>query len=977
MTCCGAPPPRALGETTAVCPVCLRALPARLVGEGDQVFLERECPEHGVSRALIWHGPPDYETWRARAQANACCAAPGVSVASASSAARDCPASCGVCTSHPQEPCCVLIEVTSRCDLSCPVCYAAAGGLRHDDPSFAEIEQRLTYLAARAPAVNVQLSGGEPTMRDDLPAIVALAAGMGFGFTQLNSNGLRLAAEPAYAAALAKAGLGAVFLQFDGVTEAPYLALRGRALLEPKRRAIAVCAEVGLGVVLVPTVAAGVNVGELGAIVDFALANLPTVRGVHVQPLAHFGRYASGFRPEGERVTLPDVMRALADRADGAIALSDFKPGDCEHAVCSFCAEYLRLPDGRLALLRDDQASGGRAAVEASPSCCGSATSAGAVAGVSAGAVTDDRVDAAADDRAGAPCCEPAGVAPQRKAALVARRWRASAAPAGGEAPAPASDEWGDILRQVSDNTFSLSGMAFQDAWSLDTERLRQCYLQVLTADDRLLPFCAYNLTDDQGRGLPGGRSAYPETTPLDAWVAARVAGEVRPGRPLPAAVSAGPPRPDSESLRLDPEALRAHQLAALRATIDLATARSPFFAERLAGVDAGALGSLGELATLPFTTADDVRRHAARLCCAPASEIERIVTLPTSGTAGEPKRIGFSSADQELTIDFFQHGMSVLAGPGDRVLILLPGERPGSVGELLARGLGRLGATPLPYGPVRDHPAALDHLVRERANVVVGIPVQVLALARLSVSQGRDVRLRSVLLSTDHVSRAIATAVEQAWGCRVFNHYGSTEMGLGGGVECAAHAGLHLREADLLFEVVDPLTGVSLPVGSEGEIVFTTLTREAMPLIRYRTGDLGRFIAEPCPCGSALRLLAIVRERRDDVAVLAGGERLSLADLDDTLFAVDGVVDFRARLAIDTANPDARERLVIELALGDTYQGSPPERATAALERLPAVARAHAAGRLCVQVTTAVAPWSGDGTGKRTLRDERQQETR
>ena len=104
-----------------------------------------------------------------------------------------------------------------------------------------------------------------------------------------------------------------------------------------------------------------------------------------------------------------------------------------------------------------------------------------------------------------------------------------------------------------------------------------------------------------------------------------------------------------------------------------------------------------------------------------------------------------------------------------------------------------------------------------------------------------------------------------------MYNHYGTTEMGLGGGVDCAAHAGLHLREADLLFEIVDPASGAPLAAGEEGEIVFTTLTREAMPLVRYRTGDLGRFAVEPCPCGSSLRLLAPVRERLDDVATLAG----------------------------------------------------------------------------------------------------------
>jgi phenylacetate-coenzyme A ligase PaaK-like adenylate-forming protein len=216
----------------------------------------------------------------------------------------------------------------------------------------------------------------------------------------------------------------------------------------------------------------------------------------------------------------------------------------------------------------------------------------------------------------------------------------------------------------------------------------------------------------------------------------------------------------------------------------------------------------------------------------------------------------------------------------------------------------------PLPYGPVADVADALERLEREQASVVVGIPVQLLALARRSVAQGRRPHVRSVLLSTDHVPRAVVAAIEQAWDCRVYNHYGATEMGLGGGVDCAAHAGLHLREADLLFEIVDPATGAPLAAGEEGEIVFTTLTREAMPLLRYRTGDLGRFAAGPCPCGSSLRLLAPVRERLDAVAALAGGERLSLADLDEALFARDDALDFRARLSVD----ETEETLTVEL---------------------------------------------------------------
>jgi phenylacetate-CoA ligase len=395
------------------------------------------------------------------------------------------------------------------------------------------------------------------------------------------------------------------------------------------------------------------------------------------------------------------------------------------------------------------------------------------------------------------------------------------------------------------------------------------------------------------------GRSVLPRT-PLEPWVLRR----------------AGAP---------DIEGLRRHQLRALRETVARARSRSRFYAGRLAAVESGDIASLEDVARLPFTAADDLRREGMRLLYVGPGEVTRIVTLPTSGTTGEPKRIHFSAADQELTIDFFHHGMSVLADAHDRVLILLPGERPGSVGELLARGLERLGATPLPYGPVGDIAAALDVLEAERASVVVGIPVQVLALARRGVSQGRRLRLRSVLLSTDHVSQAIVNSLEQAWGCRVFNHYGTTEMGLGGGVECAAHAGLHLREADLLFEVVDPQTGMPLPPGQEGEVVFTTLTREAMPLIRYRTGDLSSFVAGHCPCGSGLRLLANVRSRRGDVAVLAGGERLSLAELDEALFAVDGVLDFRARLGTDGRGECLTIEVVFEGGGGRRGCAAPP----------------------------------------------------
>lgn len=136
-----------------------------------------------------------------------------------------------------------------------------------------------------------------------------------------------------------------------------------------------------------------------------------------------------------------------------------------------------------------------------------------------------------------------------------------------------------------------------------------------------------------------------------------------------------------------------------------------------------------------------------------------------------------------------------------------------------------------------------------------------------------------------------------EAWGCRVFNHYGSTEMGLGGGVECEALRGYHLREADLYFEIVDPVSGQAVPDGECGEVVFTTLTREGMPLIRYKTGDFSRFLKEPCPCGTVLKRMDKVRGRLKGTVQLRNGQCINISELDEIILGLKGVVDFSAEL--------------------------------------------------------------------------------
>lgn len=220
---------------------------------------------------------------------------------------------------------------------------------------------------------------------------------------------------------------------------------------------------------------------------------------------------------------------------------------------------------------------------------------------------------------------------------------------------------------------------------------------------------------------------------------------------------------------------LPAYQLRAVRETLARVKALSGFYAERLGGVEPAAVRTLGDLGDLPLTSPGDVRDGDLRFLCVRPGDVDRIVTLPTSGTTGAPKRIHFTAADQELTLDFFHHGMSVLVRPGQRVLILLPGERPGSVGDLLRRGLARMDVEGVVHGPVGDPEEMLGLLSGGVFDCAVGIPVQVLGLARRGAAAGAPIHLESVLLSTDQAPRSLVTAVEHAWGCRVFDHYGST----------------------------------------------------------------------------------------------------------------------------------------------------------------------------------------------------------
>lgn len=434
--------------------------------------------------------------------------------------------------------------------------------------------------------------------------------------------------------------------------------------------------------------------------------------------------------------------------------------------------------------------------------------------------------------------------------------------------------------------------------------------------------------------------------TPLHSWL----------GRKLGLASGQAP----------DPEAIAGYQLAKLRESIIQVRKHSPFHRERLLGLPDGFPDRLEDLAQAPLTTSQDLRLHHLSMLCVSLNQVARVVTLRTSGTTAQPKRVYFSDSDLELTLDFFHNGMSTMVEPGGCTLILLPGATPDSVGDLLARALARMQVRALIHGPLGDPGAALAQAEACGADCLVGIPVQVLALAEHPKAGRLRGAVRSVLLTTDYVPQALAARIRKAWDCEIFEHYGMTETGLGGGVDCRAHAGYHLRGADLYYEVVEPKSGAPLPPGREGELVVSSLTRQAMPLLRYRTGDWGRLLPEnACPCGGVTPRLDRVTGRLANHIRLAGGEPLPMCLLDEALFAVPGVMDYRARLHAE--GQTQRLELIVQTRADESTELT--RKVKRAANAVPLLRQRLSAGGMSLgPISLTAAAWSSGGSTKRAF---------
>lgn len=442
---------RDLSSTTSLCPECLDRVPGTYETDGESVYLTRTCPDHGTASPKVWESLDHWE-WAGRYQPDAPFD-PGSDL-----------------TVDNNHACLAVVEVTTDCNLSCSYCFAGSGP-GGDHLPFDEVVGLLEVVLESGGPRPVQFSGGEPTVREDLPELVARARAMDFDHVQVNTNGIALAERDGYAERLKEAGVTAIYLQFDGLRPDTYQAIRGVDLAEIKRRAVTACRRAGLSVVLVPTVVPDTNDDEMGDVVRYALDNLDVVESVNFQPVAHFGRYAT----DGGRFSLDEAARRLAEGFD-ELEPRDLMPIPCCSSYCQSVTALLGTESGPVPVTRyvDD--------------------------------ATFERLSGFVDE---ADWME-----------LLA------STPAGADAACGASGCCGgtipDDAAALFDRVLPISLTGFMDAAAADVARLDNCCVSVPTESGDLVPFCAYNMTTDAGRYALrnrhdwGGRPSVDEPLPTD-----------------------------------------------------------------------------------------------------------------------------------------------------------------------------------------------------------------------------------------------------------------------------------------------------------------------------------------------------------------------------------------------------------------------------------------------------------------------------
>ncbi len=470
-------------QTKSICPECKRVIAASIFEENGKVIIEKNCHEHGGFRDIYWSDAELYRKFQGYSYTGS-----GISNSQISSS-PNCPFDCGICSGHETGTLLANIDITNRCNLQCPVCFASArikGFIC--EPSFEEIRKMMETLRNEkpTPCSAIQFSGGEPTVRDDLPEIIELAEELGFAHIQVASNGVRLANSTEYCKKLRDATLRTIYLSFDGITPEPYIENGGFNSLPLKKKAIENCRNFGPeSIVLVPTVAKGVNDSQVGGIIRFAAENLDIVKGVNFQPIAFTGRIDQSQREE-KRITIPDVLRLVEEQTDGEISRNAWYPVSFVVPISRFLSAmrnvslpeltvhphcgagtYVFYEEGHFIPITSflDVEGFIELLEEATPEIKGKVSKVITLTKVLR------QVPKLIDEKKG-----PKSVNVSRMILDVLKK--------------------GDMdnTSRFHRNSLFLGTMHFQDLYNIDLERVKKCGVHYATPDGRIIPFCTYNI---------------------------------------------------------------------------------------------------------------------------------------------------------------------------------------------------------------------------------------------------------------------------------------------------------------------------------------------------------------------------------------------------------------------------------------------------------------------------------------------------
>jgi uncharacterized radical SAM superfamily Fe-S cluster-containing enzyme len=394
-----------------------------------------------------------------------------------------CPTQCGICSNHQSGTLLANIDLTNRCNLDCDFCFANARACGFVyEPSFDEIVRMMGILRGEkpCPAPAVQFSGGEPTMRDDLVEIVRKAKDLGFPQVQIATNGVKLAKEPELLHQLKVAGLSTVYLHFDGITKVT------NPLLGIHKKVIGNCAEVGLGIVLVPTMIKGRNDDEAGDIIRFAAKHIDVIRGVNFQPVAFTGAMSHD-DVTTQRITIPELLQGIEEQTHGDIRKEDFYPVPCVVPFSDLVEAYTGRPQIRFTAHQH----------------CGAATYVFVqdrkIVPINRMVDVDrffesiekmaERLKKGGTINKYAALLE--GVKDLREAVKkseagnITEFWKLIA-------KALISQNF-EALRDFHWNALFIGTMHFMDRYNYDVSRVQRCCIHYATPDGKLIPFCTYN----------------------------------------------------------------------------------------------------------------------------------------------------------------------------------------------------------------------------------------------------------------------------------------------------------------------------------------------------------------------------------------------------------------------------------------------------------------------------------------------------